>query len=54
MGLIVSGVVQAAGGTLLLVGLLNPKPALVRDDTALRVRPMTVGSGYGLGLQQAF
>ena len=54
MGLIVSGVVQAAGATLLLVGVLNTKPGLVRDDTALHVRPMTVGSGYGLGLQSAF
>ena len=54
MGLVVSGVVQAAGATLLLVGVLNPKPTLVHDDTSLRVRPMTIGSGYGLGLQAGF
>ena len=54
MGLIFSGVVQAGGATLLLVGLLNPKPTLVHDDRALHVRPMNVGSGYGLGLQQVF
>jgi hypothetical protein len=53
-GLIISGVVQAAGGTLLLIGVLNPKPTLVRDDSALRVRPMTIGSGYGVGLESAF
>ena len=54
MGLVVSGVVQAGGATLLLVGILNPKPTLVHDDTSLHVRPMTVGSGYGLGVQSAF
>jgi len=54
MGLIVSGILQAAGGTLLLVGILNPKSTLVRDDAALHIRPMNVGSGYGLGLQSAF
>jgi hypothetical protein len=54
MGLIVSGVVQAAGATLLLTGYLNPKETLVRDEAALRVRPMTIGTGYGLGLEEAF
>ena len=54
MGLIVSGIMQATGGTLLLLGYLNPKPTLVRDDAVLRIRPMNVGSGYGLGLQSAF
>ena len=53
MGLIVSGVLQATGGTLLLLGYLNPKPTLVRDDAALKLRPMTIGTGYGLGLQSA-
>ena len=54
MGLIVSGVVQAAGATLLLVGILNTKPGLVHDEASLRVRPMTIGSGYGLGLSSGF
>ena len=54
MGLVISGVLQATGGTLFLLGILNTKPTLVRDDAALHIRPMNVGSGYGLGLQSAF
>jgi hypothetical protein len=48
MGLIFDGVIQVTGGTLLLVGYLNTKQELVRDEAALRIRPVQVGSGYGL------
>jgi hypothetical protein len=54
MGLIMSGVVQFAGGTLLLVGHLATKDTLVRNDQALHVGPMRVGSGYGMGVGGAF
>jgi hypothetical protein len=54
MGLILDGIIQVTGGTLLLVGYLNTKQELVRDEAALRIRPVQVGSGYGLGLGSAF
>jgi hypothetical protein len=54
MGLIADGVVQTAGGVLLLTGYLTAKPTLVRDAATLRVAPMPVGTGYGLGAVGAF
>jgi hypothetical protein len=54
MGLIVDGVLQATGATLLLVGALNTKPQLVRDEARVNIRPMTIGSGYGLGAIATF
>ncbi len=58
MGLVFDGIVQAAGGTLFLVGELATRPGLVRDEAALRVVPMrlgTVGSGgMGLGVVGGF
>jgi hypothetical protein len=53
-GLILSGIMQTLGATFLLIGYSATKPELVRDDRALRVHPMPVGSGYGLGLGAAF
>jgi hypothetical protein len=53
-GLIMDGVIQAAGATLLLVGYLAPKSELVRDEQAVRLSPTRVGSGYGLGLSGTF
>ena len=50
MGLIADGVAQAAGGTLLFVGYVATKPGLVRNDEAVRVLPMRVGTGMGAGV----
>jgi hypothetical protein len=49
MGLIFDGVVQATGGALLLAGYVATKPGLVRNDDTLRVLPMRIGSGMGIG-----
>jgi hypothetical protein len=54
MGLIMDGVLQTGGGTLLLVGYLSTKQELVRDDVVLRIRPMRVGSGHGVGVSGSF
>jgi hypothetical protein len=54
MALITDGILQAAGGTLLLVGYTVTKPELVRDDAAVRFAPMRIGTGYGAGLLGAF
>lgn len=49
MGLITDGIIQAAGGSMLLAGYVATKPMLVRDEEAVRVAPMQVGTGYGVG-----
>jgi hypothetical protein len=54
MGLIFDGIVQATGATLLLVGVLDTKPGLARDESALRVVPMRLGSGVGAGVVGGF
>ena len=54
MGLVIDGALQAAGVALLLVGYLDPKHALVRDEPALRVLPMRIGTGHGVGLEWMF
>jgi hypothetical protein len=54
MGLIADGVMQAAGATLLVVGVAAGRPTLVRDDEALHVTPMRIGTGYGAGVTGAF
>ena len=54
IGLVLDGVVQATGATLLLAGYLNTKPELVRDERAVRILPTRIGSGYGLGLTSGF
>lgn len=54
MGIIADGVMQTAGGTLLLIGALVPKTELVRNDLAVRVTPMSVAGGHGIGLSGRF
>jgi hypothetical protein len=54
MGLIMDGVIQAGGGTLLLIGYANPKTHVIRDDAKLQIRPMRLGSGHGLGMAGSF
>ncbi|MBS2013356.1 MAG: hypothetical protein JST00_10740 [Deltaproteobacteria bacterium] len=56
--LAIDGVAQAAGATMLLVGLTSPKTVLIRNDLAeVKVTPMRMGmdgSGSGLGLVGTF
>jgi hypothetical protein len=54
MGLIADGVIQAAGATLLIVGVAAEREVLVRNDEAIHVTPMSVGSGYGAGVVGTF
>jgi hypothetical protein len=54
MGLIMDGVMQAGGGTLLLIGYANPKKHVIRDGVSVNVHPMRVGTGQGLGLTGTF
>lgn len=54
MGLVFDGIMQATGGALLLAGELATKPGLVRNDEAVRVVPMRMGSGAGAGVIGAF
>ena len=57
MGLIADGILQGTGAALLLSGELATKEALVRDvrdDEAVRVAPMHVGSGFGAGVYGRF
>lgn len=54
MGLVMDGIMQAVGGTLLLSGYLATKKHVVRDDVSVNVRPMRVGTGNGLGLTGTF
>jgi len=46
--------VQATGVSLILAGELATKPGLVRNDEALRVVPMRLGSGMGAGVVGGF
>jgi hypothetical protein len=52
--MVLDGVGQAAGVAMLLVGLTQPKPLLVRDDvtaTTVRITPLTMGhDGRGVGI----
>jgi hypothetical protein len=53
--LVIDGVAQAAGATMLIVGITSPKTVLVRNDLAeVRVTPMQVGTGNGVGLVGTF
>jgi hypothetical protein len=54
MGLVADGVMQATGATLLIVGLAATKSVLVRDDQAIRIAPMRIGTGYGTGIVGTF
>jgi hypothetical protein len=53
-GLILDGVMQATGGTLLLFGYTTSKTTLVRNDAVLRIRPVRVGTGHGIGFDGTF
>lgn len=46
--LILDGLVQTSGGTLLAVALFAPKSVWVRDQPSYYLVPGPVGSGYGL------
>jgi hypothetical protein len=54
--LAIDGIAQAAGATMLIVGLTSPKTVLVRNDLGeVRLTPMKVGErGSGLGLVGTF
>jgi hypothetical protein len=51
----IDGIAQAAGLTMLVLGITSRRTILVRNDLAeVHVLPMTVGSGGGMGLVGAF
>ncbi|MDB4939042.1 MAG: hypothetical protein JWP87_6014 [Labilithrix sp.] len=54
--LAIDGIAQAAGATMLIVGITSPKTVLVRNDLGeVRVLPMRMGDkGGGLGLVGTF
>lgn len=53
--LVLDGLVQSAGATMLVIGLLVPRKRLVRDDVTLGLVPATLGrDGYGLGAVGTF
>jgi hypothetical protein len=53
--LVFDGITQAAGATMLLIGLFVPSKRLVRDYDTLRVVPVRLGhNGHGVGLVGAF
>jgi hypothetical protein len=54
--LAIDGIAQAAGATMLIVGITSPKTVLVRNDLGeMRVMPMRMGDkGGGLGLVGTF
>jgi hypothetical protein len=49
MGLIVDGVLQVAGGSLLLTGYVATTKRLVRGNATLSLTPLKFGTGYGIG-----
>jgi hypothetical protein len=52
---IMDGIVQAAGATMLIVGVTVTRRRLVRSDlVSFDVTPMRVGLGYGLGANGNF
>ena len=54
MALIMDGVAQATGATLLAIGYSATKTVLVRDDQIMRISPMPIGTGYGAGVVGLF
>ena len=54
--LAIDGIAQAAGATMLIVGITSPKTVLVRNDLGeVRIMPMRMGDkGGGLGLYGTF
>ncbi len=53
-GLITDGLLQGAGGILLLIGYVATKQQLVRSDFTWHVAPSRLASGYGLVAGWAF
>jgi hypothetical protein len=53
-GLIFDGIIQTAGGTLLVIGLAVPKKVLLRQDVAARITFAPIGSGYGIATLGTF
>lgn len=53
MGLITDGIIQALGGTFMLIGYTATKQELVKDQ-GIRVMPLRLGTGYGAGVGGAF
>ena len=55
MGLVTSGLIQTAGGLLLIIGQTATKSVLVRDQAkTLIVTPTRIANGYGLSVGGAF
>lgn len=54
MGLVTDGMMQVAGGALLLAGYVATKPGLVPNDVTFRVLPMSIGTGAGAGAVGTF
>lgn len=54
IGLAMDGVMQVAGGTLLLTGYLATTKRLVRNDVSLSLQPQVIGTGYGVGASGTF
>jgi hypothetical protein len=54
MGLIFDGLMQAAGGTMLLTGYLATQKHLIRNDVAVSMGPRSVGTGHGFGMSIVF
>jgi hypothetical protein len=54
MGLIMDGILQTGGGTMVLIGYLATKKRLVRNDWVMTISPRVIGSGYGIGASGAF
>jgi hypothetical protein len=56
VALAVDGIAQAAGATMLIVGIASPRNVLVRNDLAtVRLTPVPIGGGrLGMGLSASF
>jgi hypothetical protein len=52
--LVMDGIIQAAGGAVLLAGYLATSPKLVRNEPGFALAPAPVGSGYGLSALGSF
>ena len=52
--LVFDGLIQAAGGALVLVGYLAPQTKLVRDTPPVSITVKPMGAGYGISASGAF
>jgi hypothetical protein len=53
-GLIIDGIVQTAGGVLMLLGYTLKKQQLERNAYGLHLTPVPIARGYGLGVNGWF